>query len=222
MTSASTLFCTSALPSLCRHAHQHTLSHSEHLPCRFESQEICQRGSCTRRYDMAFGLPVEQASSESEDLAWAAAQGTLSDRVDEEIAWAQLAASVDPVARAVLSAAQAIRGHGTATNEISLAISASGCIVSLPGAREQASRLISISPVSYLPVLSPPHPVLFCLTHPIPPHPVPSRSIPFHPILSYPISSHLVPSRPIPPRPVPSHHVPSNAITRPESAPGRQ
>lgn len=73
---------------------------------QFESRQICQRGACSRRYDMDMSPDVLRgADDERADAAWAEAQGTADEREAEISAWAQLQSTIDPLVRPIVASA---------------------------------------------------------------------------------------------------------------------
>ena len=85
--------------------------------------------------DLSEAEPSGVDLEEPGDEAWEEALGTLDERAAEAQAWAELRRAVDPLARPVVERAQGLRlGCGRAAVDAP----ASGCIVSLPQAREQS------------------------------------------------------------------------------------
>ena len=124
---------------------------------QFESREVCQRGFCARRYD----LDMEASSGgapDGDDAEWSAALGAPEERAREAVEWAALRAAVDPWARPIVECAQLLRRRETSANAGpllrwvvggstgsskeapagSVVAAASGCVVSVPDAREQS------------------------------------------------------------------------------------
>ena len=94
---------------------------------QFESRQVCQRGFCTKRYDLDMGSPTSVGEAEAaaaasaaaaatghndadfELHAWADALGSAECNADEASAWSALRAAVDPWARPVVLASERLR-----------------------------------------------------------------------------------------------------------------
>ena len=101
---------------------------------QFTSREICQRGFCSRRYDLDMPLDDREYDHDTADAEWSAALGSKEELQEEAAAWASLRAAVDPLATAVIERAERMLHRDAA---VVVETPAAGAVVSVPGAKEQ-------------------------------------------------------------------------------------